>query len=263
MINLLIWSKDRACQLELLLRSIEKHAKGIFSTSVLYTSSNSLFDKGYNQLQAKNYPVRWIREFDFEEQTRKYIGGVSSKDPICFSTDDMVFYTQCINPHIPQFDNEVFSFRLGFNTVMQDCHSGRYQRPLFNYVQNECLVSWNPNEYHPFDNYGYPLALDTHVFQAAKMQELISYFSFKNTNQLESNMQAYTIGINRMYSYETSAAVNIPTNTLSQVTRAGEVHPYSLEYLNNEFLGGKLINLENIERTSIIGAHQELPLELI
>jgi 6-pyruvoyl-tetrahydropterin synthase len=146
---------------------------------------------------------------------------------------------------------------------MQDCHTGRYQRPLYNPLVDGDIVSWNSNEYHPFDNYGYPLALDTHVFQAAKMQELISCFDFKNTNQLESNMQQYTVTINRMYSFTHSVAVNIPMNNMSTITRAGEKYSYSLEELNNAFLEGRIIDLGHLAQETFIGCHQEAELRLI
>lgn len=263
-VNLLIWSKDRACQLDLLLRSMEKHARGLFRPTVIYTYSSGFYKAGYSKLQKEDYDITWIYENNLQHQTRDYIN--SAEGHICFSTDDQVFHSKvckCLLDHLPKADNEVFSLRLGLNTLVQDCHAGTYQKPLYNFVQeNDKIISWNSNEYHPFDNYGYPLALDTHIFTAHKVQELISYFDFKSTNELESKMQQYTQTINRISSFKNSVSVNIPMNNMSSVTRSGEKHPFDLQFLNAQYLEGKQIDLEDIEQVKWLGCHSEHNLRL-
>lgn len=265
MIKLLVWSKDRACQLELLLNSLNRHAAGLFDINIIYTFSSGFYKAGYKKLQDSDYAATWIYETNLQKQTRDFIN--SAEDHVSFSTDDQVFFKhvnqESLLKHLPQNDNEIFSFRLGFNTLVQDCHAGTYQRPLYNYVIEDDIVSWNTNEYHPFDNYGYPLALDTHVFRATKMQELISYFEFKNTNQLESKMQNYTSTINRMSSFTNSVSVNIPCNNMSTITRSGEKFAFDVQFLNEQFLNGKRLDLDSIESNAWVGCHQEFDLQLI
>lgn len=264
MIQLVVWSKDRACQLELLLRSIKKHASGLFDINVIYTHSSGFYKAGYTKLQSMDYDVKWILEFSLAQETRKLIN--DAKDHISFSTDDQVFFKtvdqDALLKHLPQANNEIFSFRLGHNTLVQDCHAGTFQRPLYNYVEEDGIVSWNTNEYHPFDNYGYPLALDTHIFRAEKMQELISCFEFKNTNQLESKMQDYTRTINRMSSFTHSVSVNIPCNNMSTITRSGEKYAFDVNFLNEQFLDNKRLMLDDIEKNRWVGCHQEFDLQL-
>jgi hypothetical protein len=50
-INSIIFSKDRASQLHLLINSLYKNAPGIFNLNVLYTFSNEDFEKGYEKLK--------------------------------------------------------------------------------------------------------------------------------------------------------------------------------------------------------------------
>ncbi len=51
MINAIIFSKDRASQLRLLLYSIQKNAPHAFNLNVIYTSSNEEFKQGYEKLK--------------------------------------------------------------------------------------------------------------------------------------------------------------------------------------------------------------------
>ena len=63
MINAIIFSKDRAAQLRLLIYSIQKNAPHVFNLNVIYTSSNEEFNKGYEKVKEEfsslcNFVVR-------------------------------------------------------------------------------------------------------------------------------------------------------------------------------------------------------------
>lgn len=65
--NAVIFSKDRACQLDQLLASINAHvpnmdARGGLKLQVLYTSSSPSFEKGYEELKALHPHVHFHRE---------------------------------------------------------------------------------------------------------------------------------------------------------------------------------------------------------
>ena len=68
MINAIIFSKDKACQLELLLKSIRRNTSNLFDIKVIYETSNGVFKQGYEKLKEEtfyhtkrdvNFPVRW------------------------------------------------------------------------------------------------------------------------------------------------------------------------------------------------------------
>jgi hypothetical protein len=70
-INAIIFSKDRASQLHLLLNSIHKNASYIFNLNVLYTFSNQEFEKGYELLKeickTNLWNVNFVKETGFKE----------------------------------------------------------------------------------------------------------------------------------------------------------------------------------------------------
>lgn len=266
MIHLIVWSKDRAAQLHLLLESIERNIPDTFITSVIYTASTPEHKKGYDILQSEfdENRVGLIFENDLHDHTMSLVSDPAF-DYISFCTDDTVFYRN----HGP-FDESLlddsiatFSLRYGLNTVMQDFHTGRYQPPLNLYEDEGDTIRWVFSHYHPLNNYGFPLALDAHIYNREMMYNLMKYLPFTNTNQLESNLFPKRFEIpQNIRSFKQSLAVNIPTNSISGVTRAGEIHSYTTEELNVPYLDGRRIDLDKIMLHSIEGCHQELPLEL-
>lgn len=268
MIDLIIFSKDRAAQLDLLLRSIKRFYPNIFNIGILYHTSNQKFEDGYTKLWKKQHlPItaeKEIKELSFKDNVRRlYLSmhrAVHYNLWLMFSTDDQVFFKniELKEEYLPQKVDEVFSFRLGLNTIEQDIHKGTKQPPLNFYIRNGELLSWNPHHYFPLHNYGYPLAIDNHVFTIGFFHDVIQKLNYDSSNSLESQLQNHRFKINVLKSFYHSVSVNIPVNNLSGCTIAGQVHNYSPEYLNSLYLDNKEINLDKIVNTKIDGCHQEI-----
>ena len=92
MVDVLVFSKDRAAQLDLLLRSIKRFAPRFYrSVTVLYAYSEPCYREGYERLL---YPMRrnllFVHQRDFEQQVRHWLE--HSDGPVSFLCDDDVFY---------------------------------------------------------------------------------------------------------------------------------------------------------------------------
>ena len=266
MIHLIVWSKDRAAQLHLLLESIEKNMTDKFITSVIFTYSSDYFKKGYERLREEFPGPRYLfhLEQDLRSDTMELISD-KTYDNIAFSTDDTVIYKDANAFKESLMDSSIgtFSLRLGLNTLMQDCHAGIYQPPLNIYQEDGDTITWPFNMYHPNSNYGYVFGLDMHVYNRELMYGLTRYMPFKSTNELETGLFYKKLCIpQNIRSFKHSVAVNIPTNNISGITRHGETYEFTLDELNQEYLDGKTISLTKIMEQTIIGCHQELPLEL-
>jgi hypothetical protein len=66
-----------------------------------------------------------------------------------------------------------------------------------------------------------------------------------------------------MRSFKESVAVNVPANSISGVTRAGEINDFATKFLNSEYLKGRRLSLDALSKEKIIGCHQEINLEWI
>jgi hypothetical protein len=273
-ISAIIFSKDRACQLELLLRSIDKNCPDLFDEIViLWNFSNQHYIAGYQKLQ-EIYDLSDKHSFlcednqdtcldNFGDETVRLIKG--SRDHVCLLTDDTVFYRpfEFKGKFVDQFlqeEKSVFSLRLGYNTVIQNIHAQpkTYQPYLHFRLEEDGLLSWKPRDYNCLNNYGYPFSIDGHIYNTEFLSSLVSQFTFNNTNQLESRLFDYRHYVNKMYSFIESCCVNVPINNMSNFTVAGKFFPLSTKELNTAFLNGKKIRLEDVEKVKIKGCHQEI-----
>lgn len=278
MIDLLIWSKDRACQLELLMRSTEVHFPVINHIHVVFTYSSREYKNAYSELM-RQYSISSSyfnhAHIDFYNENFFECGNTfkdatlrvlqdSKADRICVSTDDSVFFRKTEELCEPVIDYDVFSLRLGLNTIVQNPFDGSLQpelkcyttdyRSASNISDKDDIISWDVNEYNPLSNYGYINGLDGHIYKKDFLMHHLETMEFKNTNQLETGLfhkRPYLR--NRMASFRHSVLVNIPHNNMSQYTQSMSD---SLAKLNCDFLDGKRISLQDIESKVIVGCHQ-------
>jgi hypothetical protein len=101
-----------------------------------------------------------------------------------------------------------------------------------------------------------------HIFPSTLLKSLITA-EWRTTNELETSLfyQRYSFRP-IIYSPRYSVAVNVPINNMSNVTICGQMFPYSIEDLNNQFLAGKRFTYE-FKESEIVGCHQELKLKSI
>jgi hypothetical protein len=259
--SLIIRSKDRACQLDLLLRSIKQNAENTFDEiHVIYLASHDSYKAGYDKIHQDHLSTQinlWEQgNTTFEDWVRHALTNFC-KEEVAFSTDDNVVYNKV--KEIPPVNyGETFSLRLGYNTIMQNHNTGEIQPPLNYVVEKDGILEWNPEYYHPASNYGYPWSLDFHIYQTRQFANIISGFRFSRTNDMEAQLCRYRSFITRMKSFTHSCSVNWPLNCLSGYTQSDNI---SNEFLNQEFLNGKRLSLDNICRQRVIGAHQSFKLE--
>ena len=261
MIDSIIYSFDRSCQLHLLLESIEKHADGVFNINVLYKSSNKEFDLGYEALKKRFFKINFINEVDFKKQTLEIINGFCNKY-MCFFTDDDILYNNIKEEDVNEclHENEeifCFSARLGKNTL--NCYSLNVENVLVPIKENEKFIWWNWAKHYA--DFGYPLSVDCHIFRINEIKKLIKAIDFYNPNTLEANLQIFdNYPKEIMVSYKNSALVNSPSNIVQTTykNRKGEKYSATTKELNDKYLSGEIIDLESLDFSHIIGCHQEI-----
>lgn len=256
--EIVVFSKDRACQLHAFLESVLTHISNVV-VSVVYTYSEEhkeSYEKLIRRFSLDN--VFFVKENDFRSDIISCVA-YSKFDHIAFSTDDTIIYRP-LPSFIPAiYKHECFSLRLGLNTIVQNPYTGELQMPLKNYNSDgNNVISWNCSLYHPFANYGYPMSLDLHIFQRQQILSLIKLFDWKNSNQLEGGLCAYRNEISYMRSFVYSVAVNVPLNNMSKVTQTN--NSLTQAELLAKYMDGEVVDLSKIDAKSIKGCHQEIPL---
>jgi len=260
----IVFSKDRACQLDALLMSIEAYAAGRFDpVYVLWTYSNPEYRVGYGICAERHRDVIFLHEVNFREDTLALLEG---KKLVCFFTDDDIL-TGPIYEEIEETLawNRVlaFSLRLGKNTTY--CYPLSRDQALPKYrVDDGGIMSWRWKEAD--GDFGYPFSLDGHVLRVVDVQTAIQDRGFTNPNQLEDILaQRASIFFDRplLASYQQSRLVGIPAN------RVNATHPnrfangwrtHATAELNRRYLAGERI--QEFDCTAVGAAHQEILFEL-
>ena len=218
-INTVIFSYDRAMQLDYLFKSIGKFDRNFFlDISVIYRCSSTDFQNGYDILIKKYSHISWYKESDSEcllgvnfsvnfirnylwlikqgilhlntSNFRSLLIKVISDKPyknVMFLTDDSVFYCDIfLNKKIldkiaEKPHSTSYSLRHGANI------SGGIFRRIDNYIffKSQCLHS-NPD-------WSYPFSVDGHIYDVKLLKRIFSIIYFNSPNTLEANVAFYSV----------------------------------------------------------------------
>jgi hypothetical protein len=270
MIDLLIFSKDRACQLDLLIKTIYLQTNNCFKPSILYKSTSPSFNNGYNKLinniHKSNLDMIFIKETNFRQDVLNWVDTTNSKC-VGIVTDDSIFYRHFdIQDEILYnlFNNlsaTSFHTRLGLNTILQR----HYSTPVWSeqitptYYQDG-YIGWNFKK-HLYDmNVGRPMSLDGGIYPREIFKNILNKSHWTNPRELDA--------INRdqfgdmMLSFTQSVLfVNSVNLTFGgSADNWGHFHKYSLEELNDSYLANKTIR-PIFNPDAVISSHLEVPLE--
>jgi hypothetical protein len=126
-------------------------------------------------------------------------------------TDKSIFYRKQDFSHwsVSLFPGEVFSFRYGLNTTLQDTKTHNFQPYLNRYKRENGVMSWNPLEHFPHQNYGYPTSLDGHVYCREFFLNVIRQFKWTSKSSLEIGLQKYRYNFRCMRSFTQSVMFNL------------------------------------------------------
>lgn len=232
MLNTIIFSRDRACQLDALLRSMPAH----LHPTVLYMTSNARFEEGYEVLMRERSAV-FVREVAFRQDLAWLVDSASRYT--MFLCDDDVFVRD-----MPPFgglepDEVCFSLRLAPGLTYCFPKQQRQDEPKMKDLRYEWLTADG--------DYGYPMSLDGHVFRTSDIMAKIKTLEFECPNTFEAALarEALSERISPFKKHrpmircvERPVVVNIPLN---QVQRRWMLPNCNVEavILNELYLKGK------------------------
>lgn len=286
MIRVIVFSRDRALQLEAVLRSFRLQTSGSDSAriAILYRATTLRHRSQYERLsQTSLSAVRFVPEQDFEGQLKELIvhssaggapGGTHSVgrspgDYLLFLVDDTVFVRPVDLAHVTESlvrhkDAMGFSLRLGRNTTY--CYSaGRPQSlPKFENIGGSVLkFRWLKAD----GDFGYPLELSSSLYRCSDLVPFIRRLRFEGPSSLESQMSIHSRELAHAHAallcFEQSAAFSIPLNRVQDVfeNRAGYSERFSAESLADVFETGRVINVDALAGFTPNACHQEVELQ--
>lgn len=270
-VTAVVFSKDRAMQLDCTLRSLRHHCRDVdrLSVRVIYTSSNHLHERGYRALEKEYSPsVEFVREGSLRSDV---LSSVASCDYVLFLVDDNIFVRDFNVGNIVEAlgeDNLALgaSLRLGRNTTycyMLDKVQGL---PAFARAGNELLsFDWTGSEY----DFGYPLEVSSSLYRASDILPLLQKLEFANPNTLEAILDTHKNVFRHMphlLCCETSVTFCNPVNKVQSVffgNRAGRDDGCSADVLIDRFLEGYRVDVAHYSGFVPNSCHQEVEVHLI
>ncbi len=190
-----IFSKDRAMQLDAFLASYFENVDNFSNIKVLYYVSNNEHNRSYNDLKKiyAEFPVEFILEKDFRKDLIQILESVE-EDRIMFYVDDMLFtrkldynWLNKINPL-----EDVVSLSRGKDLIYSTVLSKELKTPIFKKI-NENLYQFFWNEISEFSDWSYPIGVSGYMFSRREIVAMMKVIQFKAPNSLEYNLQQFLI----------------------------------------------------------------------
>ncbi len=263
-----VFSKDRALQLEALLQSFFLHCQDAdqISLTVLYTTSSEFHEQQYAHLISEFETVQFQKERDFQTDLRALLG---QSRYILFLVDDNLFvgdfYIAEIIETLCQHPEALgLSLRLGKNTRSCYMADAEQQLPDFRAVGSKFLeYDWTVAEH----DFGYPLEVSSSVYRTQDLLPLLNLIQFSNPNTLElklaANKTVYKDLRRRLLCFSQSVAFSAPVNVVQTAWRnkAGNHASYSSDSLARMYAAGYRLDVARYSGFVPNGVHQEIPLE--
>ena len=262
----LLFSKDRAMQLDATVRSLAVHCGDMqeIDVKVIFVASTIGNEQQYQELATTYSDIEFIKQVDFESQVLSSMVGY---EYVLFLVDDNIFVGSfSVNDIIGTLKDNPdalgFSLRLGTNTTY--CYPLRVdqQLPLFTKIDHEFLkFDWTSAQY----DFGYPLEVSSSIFRVGDMMTLLQDH-FTNPNTLEAYLDSQKIVfyhkpflLCNVYSCAFSNPINKVQNTFNN--RTGEVFSYSIDNLKEMFIRGHRIDVAEYSGFIPNACHQEVKLK--
>lgn len=245
MIDCLIFTKDRACQLDLLLRSIRDNFQELTNVNILYCGSNDEFLEGYNMLIEKYPEHRWIVENNLTEDIKAVVSTFKNEFSMTLVDDEVVIRDHSIGPllEILRTNDNVHCASLRMGRNVDYTYTANLNSPPPKFITREGMgdvYGWIWAESDPNTDWGYPSCINSHIYRTCDLKKWILENPFSNVNDLEGmlNRQRELYG-QIMICNDRPKTLNIANNLVqSGNNRHSNKKEYTPAALNNKFLSG-------------------------
>jgi len=238
-INIIIFSKNRAAQLDLLIRSLYKNFKIYNDLSVLYTYSDEYYKKGYDIVKKRYSEINWVLEKGFK---RSLIRLIHKKYPFililtddCFFTKEVIYdrnldllykYKNILALSLLKSEDNVYKADNDNRTTGQPAW---IRKNVWNWKQ-EIAVPWN-----------YCMSVSTNIYRTEDFYYYVINSNYNNPNDLEDAMVQNPVDKSLMVASDEIKVVILDVNKVSiasEPTKKFIPKIQSEESINDKWING-------------------------
>ena len=266
-IVVVIFSKNRAMQLDCCLHSFFDNCAEKVDISVLYTNTTEEHENSYKILQKTYENVVFLREKSFKSDLLSIL---CNKMYVLFVVDDAIFTTsfsleKIINTLNIHSKTIGFSLRLGTNTKYNYPHDSLQIIPRYSLFDDIMVYQWTTANL----DFAYSVELSSSIYKIVDLLPLLEQVPFVGPNDLEwmfyINLGYFANFKPLLACFEKSVCFCDPINKVQSVNenRVWQNKKYFSDELLKMFNEGYRINIEKFKGFVSNACHQEVELEFI
>lgn len=242
MISIIIFSKNRPMQF-LYCTETTMRMFGAESSILALIKADEKYKKAYEKLG------EFLYEDDFQKDVKGLTREIKSKY-IMFLCDDDCFinpvYNYAMKNMLLYFEEhtEVHSFSLRMNPKIDYCFPAKKSMEAPPIKDEGEFMTWNWAEAEDQHTcWGYPFAINSHIYRTKDIVPLIQSIEFKNVNDLESQLNRRRMRDKPyMMSFKETKVFNVQNNFVKDEENHNDnPDKMSAEKMNEMFLAGKRI----------------------
>jgi hypothetical protein len=253
--TIVVFSKDRALQLDAFLRSYERWVWPQCNIDVVYLATSDRHRAAYQQVFARHRCAFPREQADFKATLLSIF---PPEGFVVFFVDDQVFIR-------PWRVEQIGGLSLRLAPHLTRCYPMNAEQAVPSFLPlTETLQCWRWADGQ--GDWGYPLSLDGHVFDLEEFGPILEGLEFHSPNTLEAALFRQALPRYRDRSgicYRESRVVNVPWNTVQRCQTPNRcAEAMSPDAMLERWEAGEQIALEALYGIVNESCHQEFPLVL-
>lgn len=274
MIECVVFSCDRAMQLDNLLTSINKCCPNLFTKiTILYNTTRHEFELGYQVLFTRYPKLNIVKETDFKTNVLDILKN-SICEYTCLIVDDAIFYTSLpVNAKDKiktAFEHDVVSFILGVgeNTTWSMTANISFEFPkIFSKILDMVYIYNWKNGVRKKSEFECPFMLVGNIYMTSMLYNYSKNLDFKQPNSYEIKLQMF---VQQFYRdelpdncgcFDKSVVLHSPNNCVQREWGGGYINVNDALELNKLYLNGYIIDYDSIEFGRVDGLHKSVNLK--
>jgi len=245
MIDILIFSKDRACQLDLLLTSIIDNFSEANRVTIVCKTTTEKYMDGYMKLFGKYPQFSWVPESNLIEDIRSEINFSKTEYIMTMVDDEIVIRKDSVKPLLDNYTEEIHcaSLRMGKN-IGDYCYTADLKCDIPELEKKGEVYKWDWTKGDGRTDWYYPACINSHIYRTGFLMEQMYKIQGGNVNDMEGVLNLNRVNFKHyMLCLENSKTINIANNlTQTGYNRHSNNKDFSLEELNSKFLQGYVID---------------------
>lgn len=270
-VDLVVFSYNRPMQLYAFLESAEKYLKGVEETHIIFRSSDSAYDEGYEVVKARFPKAHYHRQAnvqptDFKDLVLKSVYSSKSAAPyVMFAVDDIIVTDKVdlkvCTKAMSRYHAWGFYLRMGKNIT--ESYSMRAATPIpKGKTVGGQFFKWRFSDGK--GDWSYPNSVDMTVFQKKRIESFLRNEEYIHPSSLEGRWA--DLGAKKLHrkgiSFLRSKMINIPLNLVGPYNNRN-MQSYSPAELQERFKRGQKIDISRYFRMKNRAPHVDCELTFI